>query len=63
MVVMETREQEEGRVHENKVLQEQTRTPNSFAHPPAKGTQIGKHKCSWEWCHQSPLKLDLYPTR
>lgn len=43
MVVMETREQEEGRVHENKVLQEQTRTPNSFAHPPAKGTQIGKH--------------------
>lgn len=46
MVVMETREQEEGRVHENKVSQEQTRTPNSFAHPPAKGTQIGKHKCS-----------------
>lgn len=45
MVVMETREQEEGRVHENKVLQEQTRTKNSFAHPPAKGAQIGKHKC------------------
>lgn len=44
MVVMETREQEEGRVHENKVLQEQTRTAHSFAHPPAKGVQIGKHR-------------------
>lgn len=44
MVVMQTREQEEGGVQENKVLQEQTRTANSFAHPLAKGAQIGKHK-------------------
>lgn len=38
MVVIETRKQEEGRVPVNKVLQEQTRTANSFAHPPAKGS-------------------------
>lgn len=52
---METREQEEGRVHENKVLQEQTRTARSFAYPPAKGAQIVKHRCSWEWCPVSLL--------